>query len=334
MTTIATIAEAAGVSPAVVSRILNSDESLRVSESTRRRVENIIRKLDYAPHAAARSLRSARSGLLALVMHNLENPVFADIVAGAQRAATRNSMAVILGEASAPGDCSHIEDLIGGGGIDGLILQGAGTKMDRALSRAARRKIPTVFLQSGVSEFASIIVIENEAAARIATEHLIGLGHRRIGFLSIDDRLRFSRERSSGWKTALRNIGIQPESSWHGTGGSLFSDGAQGIEKLLASADGLTAVVSSNVISAIGALAKLADKGIRVPRDFSLVAIHDSKIAEYARPSLTTVRTPLKRLAEVAVEEICSNASRISRRIVVSRPSLELVDRTSARPPP
>ena len=333
MATMATIARAAGVSPSVVSRIVNSDESLRVSKATRKRVEELIRELDYAPHAAARSLRSSKTGNLALVMHDLDSPVNAEIISGAQRAAARKGMAIILGEASRSGDCSLVEDLIGGGGVDGLILQGANTQMDRALSRAARRRIPTVHLQSSYAEDSPLIVIENEAAARIATEHLIRLGHRRIGFLHVDSHLPFSQEREDGWKIALSDAGIQPELSWQGTGGWDFFDGAAGIEKLLASAHGLTAVVSSNVISAIGALSKICDMGMRVPQDFSLVAVHDSKIAKYTRPAITTVRTPLERLAEVAVDVICSRVEPVRRRIVVSEPGLKLVDRMSAGPP-
>ncbi len=333
MATITTIAREAGVSPAVVSRIVNCDASLRVSRATRERVEKIIQKLDYSPHAAARSLRSAKSGMLALVMHNLANPVNASIVGGAQGAAARLGKCIILGEASKPGECSHVEDLIGGGGVDGLILQGAATEMDRALSRAARRKIPTVLLQSGKSENATLVEFENRKAAWLATSHLIELGHRRIGILDVDKQLEFSRERVAGWKDALLNSGIQPEPSWHGTGGSHFADGAQGIENLVGAAEGLTAAVSSNVISGIGALARLADMEIAVPGDFSLVAIHDSELAGYVRPSLTTVRTPLKHMGETAVEEVCSRSGGHARRIAVREPSPSLEIRMSAGPP-
>ena len=334
MATMATIARAAGVSPSVVSRIINSDETLRVRNGTRKRVEDLIRELDYAPHKAARSLRSARSGYLALVMHDLENPVNAEIFSCAQRAAARHGIAIIPGEASRKGDCSLLEDLIGGGGVDGLILQGANTKMDRVLSRAARRKIPTVHLQSGYSKDSRVVSIDNQKAARIATQHLLDLGHRRIGFLHVAQHLPFSQERKAGWMNSLSDAGIQPEFSWQGTGGFDFFAGARGIEKLLASAEGLTAAVFSNVISAIGALSKAFDMGIRVPREFSVVAIHDSDMAKCTRPSITAVRTPLERVAEIAVEEICSRTDKIRKRILVSEPSLRLVERMSSGPCP
>ena len=150
MAAIIETARAAGVSPAVISRISNGDRTLRVSAATRQRVLNVIEKLDYSPNFAAKSLRSAKSGLVALVVHDVANPLYTEIVSGAQRAAAILGKSVILIEAKGSGSgLARLEEMIGGNGIDALILQGAGTDKDRALAQAARRWMPTVLLQSG-----------------------------------------------------------------------------------------------------------------------------------------------------------------------------------------
>ncbi len=333
MATNSEIAKAAGVSPAVVSRIVNRDETLRVSEETRARVLKVIEERDYAPNAAARSLKSARAGVVALVVHDLTNPVYAEIIAGAQKAAARHGKALLLGEAADLGDGqSQMEDLIGGGGVDGLILQGAGTEMDRALARAARRAMPTVLLQSGDAKTATLVRMDDEEAGRIATRHLLELGHRDIGFLDVSGGLAFSQGRASGWREAMTAAGIEPATDWIGHGGNSFADGAKGIARLLEAAPQLTAVVVGNVVAAVGATAALHDRGCRLPEDFSVIAIHDTDLAAYLRPALSVVRMPLRLLGEEAARLACHEDATTGEVITLAQPP-ELIVRASTAPP-
>ncbi len=333
MATNSEIAKAAGVSPAVVSRIVNQDASLRVSAETRARVEKLIDEMDYAPNAAARSLKSSKAGALALVVHDLTSPVYAEIIAGAQRAAARHGKALLLGEAADLGDGqSPMERLIGGGGVDGLILQGAGTQMDRALARAARRSVPVVLLQSGDAKGTTLIRMEDEKAGQLATEHLLALGHKRIGFLGVAEGLPFSDRRAAGWRQAMEAAHVMPTGDWRGVGGNTYDKGAAAIDRLLNVAPDLTALVASNVVSAIGVLARLHDMGRRVPQDFSLIAIHDIALAAHVRPSLTVVKMPLRLLGEEAVEAVCAEQTASHEAITISSEEPRVIKRDSTAP--
>ncbi|MEM7047921.1 MAG: LacI family DNA-binding transcriptional regulator [Pseudomonadota bacterium] len=308
MTTSLDIAKAARVSPAVVSRIINQDASLRITAQTRRRVERVIKAMDYAPNTCAQSLRRARTGILALVVHDMTNPVYAEILAGAQDAAASQGKALLLGEAKDLNNGqSRIESLIGGGGADGLILQGAGTALDRALARAARRLMPTVLLQSGHARDTILMRMKDHQAGALACRALLKLGHRRIGFLGVSPSLSFSDDRQKGWHEALTKAGESPTPLMTGIGGNTCAQGADGMKRLFMTQPDLTAVVVANVMAGIGALSYLHDQDIQAGRDFSVIAVHDSNLAAYVRPALSVVRMPLRALGRGAVDAVCGH---------------------------
>ena len=282
------IARAAGVSPAVISRVTNGDPSLRIREETRERVLRTVKRYDYAPNTAAKSLRTAETGLLALVVHDLSNPLHSEIASGARQEADRRNKSVILGEAMEMGQgLGRIEELIAGGGVDGLILQGTGSDHDRALARAARRWMPTILLQSGeIRGNATLIRLADTKAGLTATECLLELGHRKIGYLGVADSLPFSADRRKGWEAAMRKAGISPRERWSANAGSTFATGACGAANLIRSAPELTGIVVANVAAAVGALAKLTDLGRRVPEN--CVACRNPRFRDGAiRPSGT-----------------------------------------------
>jgi len=140
VTTLSVIAREAGVSSAVVSRVINRDPSLRVSKDTRERVLKAVEKLDYSPNIAAQALRSSRTGLIGILLNDVTNPVYAEIMRGAQATAVKNGKALLvfdsaMGEASA----ARLAEMIGGGALDALIIQAAGEVSDSVLARAAGR---------------------------------------------------------------------------------------------------------------------------------------------------------------------------------------------------
>ena len=331
MTTLSDIAKVAGVSSAVVSRIVNDDKTLRVSEETRQRVLKAVEELDYAPNIAARTLRSAKSGLIAMVVHDVTNPVYAEIMRGAQTAAGDNNRALLLFDASATEQsASRLVDIIGGSGIDGMIIQSAGGIPERVLARAARQKVPTVLLQADLDAEAHLICLPDEGASEIATNHLIELGHQQIGCLSTARDMTFSRRRLDGWKKAMAAAGID-----HGAGQIVYcssdmESGRTGCAQLLDANPELTAVVCFNVMAAIGAMKEIWSRNLDIPGDISVVAIHDVSFTEFLKAPLTTVAMPLfelgKRAVEIAIE---GNHTKGTSTIDSDEPKLILRDSTA-----
>ena len=309
MVTNAKIAKAAGVSPAIVSRIVNRDPTLRVSDATRLRVQELVDKWDYSPNVAARALKATQIGVIALVVHDLTSSVYAEIINGAHRAATKFGKTILVGEASTSHEKkSHLEAIISGRGVDGLILQGAETESDRTLERAAVSKVPFVLLQAGNPKKHPVVRLDDEAAGRYATRHLLDLGHRRIGFIGVSRKLAFSADRLFGWQKELDADGVTVDPNWSEQGGNNFEGGAEAVKQLLNRSPELTCVVVANVVSAIGVLAALHDLGRKVPEQISVIAVHDIPLTEFLRPSLTVVKMPLDLLGEVAVNMLCNVA--------------------------
>ena len=253
MAKLADIAKAAGVSSAVVSRVINKDPTLRVGKETRERVLEAIAALDYSPNIAAKSLRSARSGLIGILLNDITNPVYTEILRGAQAAAVKNGKALLvfdstMGEESA----QRMATLIAGGALEGLIIQAAGEVSDSVIARAAARKVPTILLQADLELDAHLISLPDEDAARIATEHLIEHGHSRIACIATAEGMRFTERRLQGWRSALAAAGL-------GESGLVFApsdmDGGEAaLAELIAQDPAPTAILCFNVLSAIGAL--------------------------------------------------------------------------------
>ncbi len=303
MATLAEIARRAGVSPAVVSRVINKDKSLRVSDATRERVEAAVRDMHYSPNVAAQSLRSAKSGTLAVVVHDISNPVYGEILRGAQEEARLQSKAILLGDAAAgASNNDRLAQMIGGGGVDGLILQGAGVAADDLLGRAARQKVPIVLLQADMDIEASLIQLPNKDAALLAMQHLKQLGHQKIGCLATGAHLTFTQGRIEGWREAM---GFDARDDLIEYADPLVSDGESATRVLLERNPDVTALFCMNVVSAIGALRAAKEMGKNVPDDLSIIAIHDVKFAQDLSVPLTVIHMPLEEMGRLAVRTVC-----------------------------
>ncbi len=334
MTTLADIGLATGVSSAVVSRVVNRDPNLRISASTRERVLRAIEEHGYAPNVAARSLRSSRSGIVAAVVNDVANPVYSEIIRGAQSAAGKAKRALLLGDLSCgPESAAHLADLISGNGVDGLIIQAAGGMNDNLLVRAARRNLPVVLLQSRLELKAHLVMLPDRAAAAIATTHVLGLGHRKIGCVATHAGLTFTEARRSGWETALNAADVPVKNCPFVHAGSTINDGHKAAAELLDQNPGLTALISFNVLAAIGALDQARERGLAVPRDISIVALHDIDLAAHLNPPLTTVAMPLFEMGRRAVEILCCAESDVSGRTVIQSPPPKLICRSSTGAP-
>lgn len=303
MTTLADIAKKAGVSTAVVSRIMNNDGSLRVSKETRACVHKVIEETGYTPNRSARSLRKTETGMLALVVHDVTNPVYAEIMKGAHAAATDAGKAILLVDAAAGEPAlEHVVGLVRGRGVDGIVLQAAEENADVMIAQAARESVPIVLLQTQFESSLPVVALQDRNAAWIATNHLIERGHTNIACLATRKGLSFTNERVAGWKDALKAAGHSPPRDYVIHCDPSIEDGAEIVESLLDLSARPTAVVCCNVLSAIGAMHYAIELGYDVPADIAFVTIHDIPLAQYCSIPLSAVEMPLHELGKSAIE--------------------------------
>jgi LacI family transcriptional regulator len=327
------VARAAEVTVGVVSRVLNADPTLQVRPETRERVLVAARSLDYTASHAARAMRGGRSYAIGLAVHDVSNPVYARIITGAQKAAAEAGYVLLLAdvEALAQGD-STFRRAIHSGAIDGLLLLRAGNSADRRVLREATQRIPTVLVNDRSTTHASV-ALDDVAGARLATRHLIDLGHRQIGHLRIRGTSR-SGARLRGWRDALHRAGITEDARWIVDAGHLMETGYDGMRRLIALGALPTAVFAANVLNGIGAMSAARDAGLSVPGDISMIAYHDVPYAAHLVPALTTVAMPLEQLGASGVALLLERlAGAEPRHVVLREPPPHLVIRDSTAPP-
>lgn len=305
MPTLAEIAKKAGVSTAVVSRIVNNDSTLRVSQETRDRVQRIVADTGYTPNRAARSLRSTQTGMIALVVHDVTNPIYAEITRGAHDAAAANGKAILLIDAQAGEKAlSSVLDLINGHAIDGLILQAAKENTDRLIARAAAAKIPLVQLQAQIDEDLPVVCLPDVEAAQLGTEYLLKEGRTQIACLATREGLSFTAERVRGWRAAIEAAGLHPDQMSLVFAEPSIDGGQAGMEEILNAQPRPSAVICCNVLAAIGAMHKALERNLVVPDDVAILGIHDTRFAEFCRVPLTTISMPLFELGQEAVRAL------------------------------
>jgi LacI family transcriptional regulator len=334
MARIADVGRLAGVTPSVVSRVLNQDPTLRVRDETRQRVLSAAKQLEYTPNHAARALRRSRVGALGLAVHDISNPVYAPLIAGAQEAASQHGYVLMLADVpELARDEEVFRRVVGSGAIDGLLLLPAGVEADRIVERSASGRLPTVVVNERSRTSPSIGLPDREAT-KLATRHLLKLGHREIALLRLDGRGHRARERTAGYREALAEHGIESDHALVLTGGHTAENGGEAMARLLRRADGApSAVVSASVLAAVGALGAARTAGVDVPGELSIVGCHDVFFAPYLSPPLTVVRLGLRELGRAAVERLLVQLDlRGTGHETVLDPAPELVARGSTAP--
>lgn len=324
------VARSAGVSKSIASRVLNGDPALLVRPETRERVLRAARQLDYRPHAAARGLKRAETGALGLLVPPLTNPVYVRIIRGAFERALERDFVVLLVEDVDPAQAERTSSrLVRAGRIDGLMV--ASARPGHPLLRSLRRQeIPHVFVNRGVARSGRNVVMDEAQASAAALAHLAGLGHRRIGHVAGPRSLDTARRRTAGFLKAAAANGVEVEVAEgdFGEGG-----GAAAARVLLKRSPGLTALYTSTLSQAVGVYHATWELGLDVPEDLSLVGYDDMPLADYLRPPLTTVRTPLGELGAAAVDALVDQLLGGEPRNVVVGTDPEVVVRASTAAP-
>ena len=288
------IAKYAGVSKSTVSRILSNKG--KFAEDTRDKVLQVVKKLNYSPSMIARSLRNRRTKAVGLLLPNIANPFFSEIMKGVEDVASENGYVVIL--------CSSNEDtekefmyfhIFENRWIDGIIYSGVtGTKEEAQNIRVVlEQEIPVVLMDREIEDyFASVVMIDNEKAAYDATTYCLELGHKRIGFIAAPLKVRIFAKRLEGYRKALQKYGIEFDESLVVEDNMTIKSGSLAGKELLARKDPPTAIFGSNDLMAIGAIKEIQGSGLKVPENISIIGFDDILTASLVTPSLTTIAQP------------------------------------------
>ena len=299
------VAEQAGVSVKTVSNVVNG--YTHVSPQMRERVQRVIDETGYRPNLTARSLRAGRTGVIALALPELANPYFAELTRAVVREAEALGWTVLVDETDGLRDREAVvAEGIRHHLIDGVILSPVMLGIED-LERRSPEDVPLVLLGEKVDRGpADHVAIDNVAAARTATEHLVALGRRHVGAIGHQsDSAAVSgvaHLRRRGWEEALRAALLEPEERLVVQVPSFGrQQGAEAMAELLDRGHPVDAVFCFNDTLALGALRTLALRGLRVPDDIAVIGLDDVEDGRFSAPTLSTVAPDKEAIARTAV---------------------------------
>ena len=327
--TIADVARAAGVSKSTVSRVLNGNTEY-VREDTIARVRATIEKLGYRPNAVARSLVSKRTRSAGLLISDVGNPFYSEVIHGVEDVALAHGYDVFL--------CNTNYDLARGmtfvrsladKQVDGVLIM-TSSMSDELVLELAQRQVPVVVLDwqlTATQGVVGVITVDFGPGITAAANHLIDLGHRRLAHVSGPRHLRTSQLRQEAFLGAVAARGIDPATVTLIEGNLRIDGGRQALDVLLAQAQRPTAVFAANDLMAIGLVWAARARGLHVPEDLSVIGLDDIQLAAEITPPLTTVALPRYELGGLAMRMLLDLLDRAPE----SRPQMFCHSRVATR---
>ncbi len=334
------MAALAGVSTATVSRALRGREG--VEPATRAKVEKAARELRYRPSGVARSLKLRLTRTLGLIVTDIENPYFPQIIRAVEDAARSHGYSVVLADGRRDPD-REIQslELLAAREVDGLLIASSALT-ERHRTWIDERPCPVVIMNSS-SGFGSVpaVLSDNFTGGRLATEHLLALGHREMGFIASPVSANLAvDERIDGVRRALATGGPNSAPLLVVDGGGNVEGGERGARELLTAQPQTTALICYNDLTAVGALRGARALGWNVPGDVSVVGFDDIELAPYVDPPLTTVRQDTTAMGAWAVSTLLALIGRHPAddaadvpAVTTQRIPVSLVERESTGPP-
>ncbi len=310
--TLSDIAATLGIAPMTVSRVVNRNGY--VSDETREKVLHAVKTMNYRPNGVARSLKRQRTETVGLVLGDISNPYSAEL-ANAVRERLWSSgynLFICISEQSATEDITAFESLVDHN-VDGIIVATRSNEEgDDRLRDIVDSQMPVVvigrdFQYDGVD----YVSADNMTGGFEATQHLIDLGHQRIGFIGADIKNRGSLKRLQGYLNALKAHDIEvderlvtgrKEATSDVPGYSTERMGYEGMKRLLSLPSRPTAVFARNDFTAVGAMTAIKEAGLSIPKDVAIVGFDDIPMATHTSPPLTTVRQPMRQQGQIAAE--------------------------------
>jgi LacI family transcriptional regulator len=297
--TITDVAQRAGVDRAVVSKVLSGDPALRVRDETRQRVQDAAAELHYRPNFHARGLARAQAGAMGLLVPS-GNPLIVPIIAGAEEVASERGL--LLWTASHEGELTErYLRLLRSGAVDAALVAGLRADVD-AVELFEDPRVPTLLVNRRSIGADRWVILDDEQAARLATEHLIERGHVRIGLAGGPLGVDTAERRRRGFESAMRRAGLVVEPGWVVASEYTPEGGAEAVAAFIDQPERPTAIVAADANEGLGAWQALRTRGLSVPGDMSLIAIHKLPGEEYRYPPMTCVEMPLRELGRRAAE--------------------------------
>lgn len=304
--TIVDVAARAGVSTATVSRVLSGAAAAR--PATRERVLAAARDLAYRPSGVARALQRSQTGTIGLLITDIENPFYPQIVRAVEDEAHARGLGLLLcNAADDPERELAYLDLLLDRRIDGLIVA-SGRAIRRHARRLAEVAMPVVLVNAATRTAGlSGITADHRQGASMATAHLLAIGHRRIGHVTAPaNQAAAARLRRAGVADALGAARMDPGSLLVAEGDERIAGGIRATSMLLAAPQRPTGIVCYNDLTAIGALRAVDTAGLRCPEDVSVVGFDDIELAAWTDPGLTTIRQPTDEMGRWAVARLAT----------------------------
>jgi DNA-binding LacI/PurR family transcriptional regulator len=330
---LADVAQAAGVGTSIASRVLNGDPTVSIRPETRERILAAARSLNYRPNALARGLRLARTmsiGIIINLAYYYEN---AEILMAVERAAAAAGYVTLIADtADFVGRGEAYRRLLFERRVDGLLIASV-LVTDEFIRELKEQALPFVVLHRRVRGAGPSASVDDAMGMKKAVEHLVGLGHERIGYLAGPSRIDPASRRLQGFRAGVRAAGYRPEPGLVVPCAVDDESVFEATRRLLDERPDLTALVVWSPTAAVPAVAAVRRSGHRIPDDLSVVAYNDSPIASYLDPALTTVHMPLDEMSRTGVECLLRIIGGDHVRSVVVRTPPVLIERGSTCPP-
>jgi LacI family transcriptional regulator len=297
------VAELAEVSIATVSRTINGSPA--VSDRLSKRVWQAIKQLDYFPNTHARSLGSGRSRIFGIIVENITNPFFPELVQSFEEIAVASGYEILVSSSNSdPAILANCVRRMIERKVDGVAVLSFGAE-EPVIDQFLHRDIPMVLAEFRLGDpKVSTILLDYKTGIRAAVNHLAKLGHRKIAFLAGPHKLHSAITRENDFRSALEEAQLPIVDKWIDECDHTLQGGAAGFVRLQTLSSHPTAIMCSNDMTAIGALRAAYTKGLRLPEDLSVIGLDDIGIAEFTLPPLTTIRLSRTDLARAAFDAL------------------------------
>ena len=330
--TIVNVAEEAGVSYGTVSRVIN--DSVHVKPETRERIQQAMERLGYVVNRQARSLAGGKANVIGVLVPDLGTGYIGEIMRGidTELGLAGYDLMLYTTHRTAVKESNYVANLAQGM-VDGLLLILPRNPSDY-ISALTQRKFPFVLIDhQGTGRDCAAVGATNWQGAYNATEYLINLGHRRIGFITGSMDLGAAQDRLEGYQAALRTNRLSSEAELIYSGTFFQPDGYIGALQFLNLKNPPSAIFASNDVMAMGVMDAIREKGLQIPEDISVIGFDDIPQAMLVRPALTTVRQPLEKMGRAATQMLLDMLGNPGKKKERFELPTELIVRDSCQPP-